>query len=223
MTGSLPEPLPRGELAGRDQLARRTAQLAGQHRSPAASRSAAAATARGWGWRIDLDGNGPPPGGGAASLIATVTMIGLPPPLAVSPAEVFILDASAHMDAAWLAAAREAVTAALGRLRSGTLFAIIAGGDSASMVYPAGDQLAIADGRTLAEASQALSRLTPGTGSAAVGRWLRHARRLLEPYPEAIRHAQLLVAGRFSGESHAPRAGMQRHCRDPGCPRCHAG
>ena len=30
MTGSLPEPLPRGELAGRDQLARRTVELAGQ-------------------------------------------------------------------------------------------------------------------------------------------------------------------------------------------------
>jgi len=32
VTGSLPEPLPRGELAGRDQLAQRTAELAGQEK-----------------------------------------------------------------------------------------------------------------------------------------------------------------------------------------------
>jgi len=118
------------------------------------------------------------PGGGETALIATVTMTGPPPRLAVtSAAEVFILDVSAPLDAAWLAAARDAVTAALGRLRSGTLFAIIAGGDGPSMVYPAGDRLAIADGFTIAEASQALATLTTGTGRAAVGRWLRQARR----------------------------------------------
>jgi len=174
----------------------------GPHRSPAVPRPAAAATAMAQGWRIDLDGGYLPPGGGEVSLIATVTMTGPPPRLAVTPAaEVFILDMSAPMDAAWLAAARDAVTAALGRLRSGTLFAIIAGGDGPSMVYPAGDQLAIADGFTTAEASQALATLTTGTGRAAVGRWLRQARQLLEPHPEAIRHAQLLVAHPFSGES----------------------
>ena len=184
----------------------------GPHRSPVVPGSAAADRAR--GWRIDLDGGYLIPGGGETSLIATVTMTGPPPRLAVTPtaAEVFILDMSAPMDAAWLAAARDAVTAALGRLRSGTLFAIIAGGDGPSMVYPAGDQLAIADGFTIAEASQALATLTTGTGCAAVGRWLRQARRLLESHPEAMRHAQLLVAHPFSGESTQEVASSIRQC-----------
>ncbi len=135
------------------------------------------------------------------------------PRLAVTPkAEVFILDMSAPMDAAWLAATRDAVTAALGRLRSGTLFAIIAGDDSPSMVYPAGHQLAIADGLTTAEASQALATLTTGTGRAAVGRWLRQARQLLESHPQAIRHVQLLVAHPFSGESAQEVASSIRQC-----------
>jgi len=183
------------------------------HRPPAVPRPVAAATDRAEGWRIGLIGGYLVPDGGETSLIATVTMASPLPRLAVTPkAEVFILDMSAPMDAAWLAATRDAVTAALGRLRSGTLFAIIAGDDSPSMVYPAGHQLAIADGLTTAEASQALATLTTGTGRAAVGRWLRQARQLLESHPQAIRHVQLLVAHPFSGESAQEVASSIRQC-----------
>jgi von Willebrand factor type A domain len=178
---------------------------------PLASRPSAV-TARTQGWRIDLDG-GAPAAGGEASLLATVTMTGTPPRHAVTrAAEVFIIDMSDHMDHAWLAPVREAITAALGRLRSGTLFAIIAGGDSPSMVYPAGDKLALADRRTIAEASRAMATLTGGQGHAAVGRLLRHARLLLEPHPKAIRHVQFLVAGRFSGESAQQVASSIQQC-----------
>jgi hypothetical protein len=142
-----------------------------------------------------------PPDGNQVSAIATVTMTDLPPPRAVTRAQVFLIDVSAAMDETWLAAAREAVAAALDRLRTGTLFAIIAGAETASMVYPPGDQLTIADPRTLAEASRALGGLTAGAGRIAVGRWLRQARLLLQPYPEAIRQAQLLVAGISDDES----------------------
>ena len=126
-----------------------------------------------------------------------------PSPVVVQAAQVFLIDVSAAMDETWLAAARESVAAALGRLRPGTLFAIIAGTETACMVYPPGNQLAIADPRTLAEARQALGSLAAGTGGIAVGRWLRQARLLLQPYPEAIRQAQLLVAGNFDRESTA--------------------
>jgi hypothetical protein len=79
------------------------------------------------------------------------------------------------------------------------------------MVYPSADQLAVAGPRTLAEARRALNGLTGGTGGIAVGRWLRQARLLLQPYPEAVRQAQLLVAG-ISGESPADLAAAIAHC-----------
>jgi hypothetical protein len=165
-------------------------------------------------WLITVDHNPYlPPGGDQASAIVTVTMAGSPPPRAVTQAAlVFLIDVSAAMNETWLAAAREAVAAALGRLRDGTLFAIVAGADTASMVYPPGDQLAVAGPRTLAEARRALDSLTAGQGRIAVGRWLRQARLLLRPYPEAIRQAQLLLAGRCDGESAADLAAGIAQC-----------
>ena len=165
------------------------------------------------GWTVTVNVNPRlPPGGDVVSAIVTVTAVGSPPPCAVAQtALMFLIDVSAAMNEAWLAAAQEAVAAALGQLRAGSLFAVVAGAEAASMVYPDVDQMAVAGARTLAEARRALNGLTAGTGGIAVGRWLRRARLLLQPYPEAVRHAQLLVAG-VSGESPADLAAAITHC-----------
>jgi hypothetical protein len=72
--------------------------------------------------------------------------------------------------------------------------------------------LDLSDHTVPAAATWAVATLTAGNGHAAAGRWLRHARRLLAPYPEAIRHVQLVVAGRFSGESAQQVASSAQQC-----------
>ncbi|MEV0120845.1 vWA domain-containing protein [Streptomyces sp. NPDC050703] len=117
-------------------------------------------------------------------------------------AEVLLIDHSSSMviPPSRLAAARAAASSALARIPDGALFAVVAGGDRAAMIYPGrpGFAVAHAESRTAAEA--ALRDCTPGGGT-AMGTWLERARQLFRDLPATepggyVRHALLLTDGR---------------------------
>jgi von Willebrand factor type A domain/von Willebrand factor type A C-terminal domain len=133
-----------------------------------------------------------------------------PPPDA---AEVILVDCSASMGQqepgqpeAKIAAARRAAIAAVDQLRDGTGFAIVRGALEASQVYPIESRLAVASASTKEEARAEIAHLT-ASGGTAIGRWLMHAKALLDAQPAAIRHAILLTDGK---NEHETRAELER-------------
>ncbi|MEV7191021.1 vWA domain-containing protein [Streptomyces sp. NPDC093510] len=117
-------------------------------------------------------------------------------------AEVLLIDHSSSMvmPPSRLAAARAAAVSALARLPDGSLFALVAGGDRAAMIYPRRPGLAVAHAESRAAAEAALYDCTPGGGT-AMGTWLERARQLFRelPAPDAggcVRHALLLTDGK---------------------------
>ncbi|HCA86246.1 MAG TPA: hypothetical protein DEQ61_12540 [Streptomyces sp.] len=115
---------------------------------------------------------------------------------------VIMVDCSGSMDhpRAKMHNAREATAAAVGTLRDGVAFAVVAGTHLAREVYPGGGRLAVADRTTREQAKQALGGLTAGGGT-AISSWLMLADRLLAPYNGPIRHGILLTDGRNEHES----------------------
>jgi hypothetical protein len=124
-------------------------------------------------------------------------------PAATAPevAEVIIFDTSGSMHHPYdkLPAAKRATQAAVGALRDGAHFAVVAGTDKAQMVYPAGHSLAVASASTKRAAVLAV-RDIQANGGTAIGRWLTLAGQLLMTRPDAIRHALLFTDGQ-NGES----------------------
>ncbi|MFE7410760.1 vWA domain-containing protein [Streptomyces laurentii] len=151
-----------------------------------------------------------PEGGRDVNAIVTVTATGggtsggLPHAAAGSAAVVLMLDCSGSMEypPTKMRGAREAAAAAIDTLRDGTAFALVAGTHVAREVYPGNGRLAVADGRTRAEARQALRALT-ASGGTAIGTWLRLADRLLSTAGAPIRHGILLTDGRNEHEAPA--------------------
>ncbi|MFI8822454.1 VWA domain-containing protein [Streptomyces sp. NPDC053431] len=137
-------------------------------------------------------------GGTAGTTGARATAL---PAAGGSAAVVLMLDCSGSMDypGAKMRGAREATAAAIDALRDGTSFAVVAGTHVAKEVYPGDGRLAVADGRTRAEAKDALRGLSAGGGT-AIGTWLRLADRLLSSADAAIRHGILLTDGRNEHE-----------------------
>ncbi|MFU8853243.1 VWA domain-containing protein [Micromonospora sp. SL1-18] len=119
-------------------------------------------------------------------------------------AEVIVIDCSGSMGypSTKIAAARRATKAAVDMLPDGVRFAIVKGTSTSSMVYPDKDALAVASAQTRAEAKQAVAGLD-AYGGTAIGSWLSHTRRLMEPYPSAVRHALLLTDGHNQHETAA--------------------
>ncbi|MGW1978416.1 vWA domain-containing protein [Streptomyces sp. NPDC001889] len=117
-------------------------------------------------------------------------------------AVVIMVDCSGSMDypATKMRHARDATSAAIDTLRDGVEFAVVGGTHRAVETYPGGGRLAVADGRTRAEAKSALRRLTAGGGT-AIGTWLTLADRLLATSSGDIRHGILLTDGRNEHES----------------------
>ncbi|MEU7647483.1 vWA domain-containing protein [Streptomyces huasconensis] len=141
-------------------------------------------------------GAAPPDAPGAAE--------GDPAPGARRPrlAEVLLIDHSSSMviPPSRLAAARAAAVGALAKLPDGALFALVAGGDKAAMIYPRRPGLAVAHTESRAAAEAALYDCTPGGGT-AMGTWLERARLLFRDLPAAgptghVRHALLLTDGK---------------------------
>ncbi|MDI2125195.1 VWA domain-containing protein [Yinghuangia seranimata] len=129
-------------------------------------------------------------------------------------AEVILVDTSGSMDfpGSKLKAAKDATKAAIDTLREGTLFAVVSGTGMATMVYPETEGLVPLDAHTRREAKRAVDRLR-ARGGTAIGQWLLLARRLLEPYPDAIRHAILLTDGKDESETAAALAAAIESCQ----------
>ncbi|MGW0807417.1 vWA domain-containing protein [Nonomuraea sp. NPDC002799] len=110
-------------------------------------------------------------------------------------AEVIIIDTSGSMSGTKIREARQAATTAVQTLRDGVYFAVIAGTESAKVVYPGGHpHLVKASPATRNEAGRAISRLL-AHGGTAMGEWLKLAGHLLTAHPSAIRHALLMTDG----------------------------
>ncbi|HEY3687840.1 MAG TPA: VWA domain-containing protein [Streptosporangiaceae bacterium] len=116
-------------------------------------------------------------------------------------AEVIIIDTSGSMTGPGdkIGAAKRAAQAAIDTLRDGVNFAIIAGANTARMVYPNMRRLVPVTDRSRAEAKAAVRLLTPDGGT-AIGQWLRLADAMLGQHPQAIRHAILLTDGKNQHE-----------------------
>jgi hypothetical protein len=143
-------------------------------------------------------------GGHEVNAIATVTCAdesGYVGMLSASAAEIIIVDCSGSMlePKSKIIQAREATVAAIDAIRDGVAFAVIEGDDSAKVVYPAAQSMAIADSRTKAAAKLAARKLLAGGGT-AIGSWLLLARDLFLTRNDDLRHAILLTDGQ-NGES----------------------
>lgn len=148
-----------------------------------------------------------PRGAREVHAIVTVTATGSggrPVPADGSPraAVVLMVDCSGSMNRPpdKLRHARLATEAAIGALRDGVAFAVVAGTHRAAEVFPGGGRLAVADDATRAAARAAVRGLT-ASGGTAIGAWLRLAGRLFDASPAAIRHGVLLTDGRDEHET----------------------
>ena len=112
--------------------------------------------------------------------------------------EVLIIDTSGSMTApsTRIRAARQAAAEAIDEIRDGVHFAVVAGAEVATTVYPAwGTNLAVSDHITRGQAKDAVLRLQAGGGT-AMSTWLLRARDLFTSSPGAtVRHAILLTDG----------------------------
>ncbi|QFZ20003.1 vWA domain-containing protein [Saccharothrix syringae] len=147
-----------------------------------------------------------PQGAGQVDAIVTVTAGGTGAPgREVEPAaaaEVVVIDTSGSMDypPTKLAAAKRATAAAVDALRDGVRFAVVAGTDTARVVYPNGPGMEVAGPATRAAAKKAVNRLH-ADGGTAMGQWLLLADRLFAGQDAELRHAILLTDGENQHET----------------------
>jgi hypothetical protein len=135
-------------------------------------------------------------------------------------AEVVIIDNSGSMGMGRkMAAAKGAAVAAVEALEDGVEFAVVAGNDVASQVWPPGPHLAVADDEQRGRAIRAIGEVQP-QGMTSIGSWLAHARQVLEQSSADLRHAILLSDGQnTAGQAHleaatnACRGILQCDCR----------
>jgi hypothetical protein len=143
--------------------------------------------------------------GSEVNAIVTVSATGGGPGTGQPPAaEIVIVDTSGSMDVpkVKINSARDATSAAIDSIRDGVAFAVIAGTDSARVVYPGDGSLAIASAQTREQAHWAASRLKAGGGT-AIGTWLTLARELFDSVPGRVCHAILLTDGANEHETAA--------------------
>ncbi len=145
-----------------------------------------------------------PAGGGEVNAVVTVTAADAAPTAAATrAAEIIILDVSGSMGVprAKLKDATRATAVAIDCIRDGVMFGVIAGNETARVVYPQeGGGLLPASAQTREDAKQAVAQLE-ATGGTAIGSWLALANELLAATPEAICHAILLTDGRNEHET----------------------
>jgi hypothetical protein len=135
--------------------------------------------------------------------IVTVTSTGSTGAAPSGPAaEVIIVDCSGsmHVPPTKLRAAKAATVAAIDTLRDGVSFAVVAGTDTAKVIYPFRIGLVEANANTRAEAKQAVSSLR-ANGGTAMGQWLQLADTLFLGRPGALKHAILLTDGQNMHET----------------------
>jgi len=143
-----------------------------------------------------------PEGAREVNAIVTVSSSGGTAEVAGPAAEVIIVDCSGsmHVPPTKLRAAKDATIAAIDTLRDGVAFAVVAGTDTARVVYPLRVALVEANATTRAEAKQAVSALR-ANGGTAMGQWLQVADTLFLSRPGAMKHAILLTDGQNMHET----------------------
>lgn len=144
-----------------------------------------------------------PEGAADVDAIVTVTTTGVAAEVvSADAAEVVIVDTSASMayPPSKLTAAKQATVAAIDALRDGVWFAVVAGTDTARVVYPRSRKLVVADSRSRAAAKQAVRALR-ADGGTAMGRWLALADDLFAGFEGGPRHAILVTDGENQHES----------------------
>jgi uncharacterized protein YegL len=118
-------------------------------------------------------------------------------------AEIVIVDTSGSMQGDKIIAAQAAAAAAIEQILDGTWFAVVAGTDGATRVFPypnAETAMVKMEPAAREEAKRAVGRLVAGGGT-AMGSWLRLAKRIFQNIPSATqRHAILLTDGRNQSE-----------------------
>ncbi|GGK35750.1 vWA domain-containing protein [Nocardia camponoti] len=144
-----------------------------------------------------------PEDGNVVDAVLTVTtsdalaVAATPPPRL----EILIIDISGSMAGQRkFENARAATKAALAEIADGTAFAIIAGTDTARLVYPPKPSLAVqANPANRDSARRALDNLRPNGGT-AMGTWLALARQIVASNPGTQAHAILLTDGKNEHE-----------------------
>ena len=138
----------------------------------------------------------------AMDAVLTVTAGNIEVRGASGAAAAILLDCSDSMSypPSKINAARRAAAAAVDALPEGTFFAVIQGRHDAEMCYPRRPDMAVADGKTKADAKAWIDGV-PASGGTAMGTWLTLARELFQGRPAALRHAVLLTDGRNEHET----------------------
>ena len=116
--------------------------------------------------------------------------------------EVIIVDMSGSMNeqgGAKVRAAKAATAVAIDTLADGVEFAIIAGTDRATQIFPRTGTATANDG-TRNDAKKIVSRMR-ADGGTAIGTWLRMAAGIFASRPDLIRHSILLTDGKNQHES----------------------
>ena len=146
-----------------------------------------------------------PLGANEVNAIVTVTSDGSSDGAGVPEAAVIVIvDASGSMGSPnrKIKAAREATAVAIDCIRDDVLFGVIAGTDTARVLYPLSEHLVPASAHTRAAAKHAVARLGPGGGT-AMGSWLALAGKLFGGYPNRSCNAILLTDGENQHETPA--------------------
>jgi hypothetical protein len=144
-----------------------------------------------------------PLGGTEVNAIVTVTCDASGDGAAAPDAAVIVIvDASGSMGSPnrKIKAAREATSVAIDCIRDDVLFGVIAGTDSARLLYPLGGRLMPASAHTRSAAKQAVGHLKAGGGT-AMGSWLALAGQLFRASPNRTYHAILLTDGENQHET----------------------
>ncbi len=133
-------------------------------------------------------------------------------PPALNLAVVIMIDCSGSMGhpVAKIFAAKRAASAAIDSLRDGTYFAVIAGTETATPIYPRSG-LATVSPTTRREAKAAISGPT-ARGGTAMSSWLALTNQLLREHSTAVRYAILLTDGQNAGEPRERLVATLRDC-----------
>lgn len=132
---------------------------------------------------------------------------------APSAAQVIMIDCSGSMGGDKIVEARRATAVAVDMLNDGVAFAVVAGTQTARMVYPATTTMVPSSPKTREEAKKAIRRLT-ADGGTAIGTWLELASGLLSRQDAEIKHAILLTDGHNQHQEPHELAATLRRCRD---------
>jgi von Willebrand factor type A domain/von Willebrand factor type A C-terminal domain len=132
---------------------------------------------------------------------------------APSAAQVIMIDCSTSMTGSKISEARQATGVAVDMLNDDVAFAVVAGTETARMVYPSSPAMVPSSPRTREDARTAIRKLM-ANGGTAIGTWLELANTLLARQDAEIKHAILLTDGHNEHQQPHELAATLHRCRD---------